>query len=340
MKKPNAEQFLFAANVLADMALFRQEVAKDVKTILVVKLDEIGDMATATHVFSLLKKQYPQAHLTLLCKPFVRDLVANDPHIDIIVTSVDYFNRRYDMVVELRGTWKTLWRSIKHHAKYRVSRAGVRLHHRGKQLHEVSTNFEVIKPLLAPGTVNEEPRLYFSESDRAKVEEFLASHHIGKFAIIHAGARRKLRQWNLDRFALAARYLNESYGMDIVFAGAAEDNGDIDKIQALLPFKSFRFTEGYTLSQFSCLCSKASFYLGNESGPLHIASAFEVPLVSLFGPGVPVVFYPRSPRSAVLHHVLSCNPCDQIHCVHPENPCISRIQVVDVLGKIDEILQQ
>ena len=339
MKKPNAEQFLFAANVLADMVLFRQDVGKDVKSILVVKWDEIGDMATATHVFSLLKKQYPQAYLTLLCKPFVRDLVSSDPNIDVIVTSVDYFNKRYEMVVELRGTWKTLWRSIRHKAKYRVSRAGVRLRNKGRQLHEVTTNFEVVKPLLAPGTVNEAPRLYYSERDRVKVEDFLASNHIGKYAIIHVGARRKLRQWNLDRFALVAQYLRERYGMDIIFAGSAEDNSDIAQVQALLPFASYRFTEGYSLSQFSCLCSKASFYLGNESGPMHIASAFEVPLLGLFGPGVPVVFYPRSPRSAVLHHVLSCNPCDQIHCVHPGNPCISRILVADVLVKVDEILQ-
>lgn len=336
---PNAEQFLFAANVLADKMLFRQKAGNNIRTILVVKWDEIGDMATATHVFSLLKKQYPQAQLTVLCKPFVKDLIENDPHIDKIVTSVDDFNKRYDLVVELRGTWRTLWKSILHKARYRVSRAGVRLRNRGEQQHEVVTNFEVVRPLLAEGTLNEAPRLYYSENDRMRVEEFLISRQIGSFAIIHAGARRKLRQWNLDRFALAAQYLRERYGMDIIFAGSEEDNEDIGKIQALLPFKSYRFTEGYTLSQFSCLCSRASFYLGNESGPMHIASAFGVPLVGLFGPGVPLVFYPRSPRSSVLHHVLSCNPCDQLHCVHPENPCISRILAGDVLIKIDEILQ-
>src|SRR5690606_14559545 len=102
--------------------------------------------------------------------------------------------------------------------------------------------------------------------------------------------------------------------------------------------RSYDITEGFSLSVFSAFCSRASFYLGNESGPMHIASAFDVPLLGLFGPGVPYVFYPQGLKAEVLHHILPCNPCDQIHCVHPENPCISRIEVNDVLRKIDEIM--
>ncbi|MBC7425120.1 MAG: hypothetical protein H7321_01190, partial [Bacteroidia bacterium] len=147
---PSSEQWLFLANSYLSkfFGIKGKSDAEKIKTILVVKLDEIGDMATATHVFKLLKRNYPDSKITLLCKSFNRSLMKNDPNIDEIITNTDEFNKRFDIVVELRGTWKTFFKSILHPPKYRVDRGTVRLRNRGNQLHEVDTNFEIIKPLL------------------------------------------------------------------------------------------------------------------------------------------------------------------------------------------------
>jgi len=340
LKWPSNEQILYAANILANKFFFKQKPESAPQSILIVKWDEIGDMATCTHVFKDLKMAFPQAEISLLCKTFVKNLVENDPHLDHIITDIKDYHKPYELVVELRGTWSTLLTSFRYKSIYRVSRAETRLKNKGKQLHEIDTNFDIIRPLLPGYVKSQNPQLYYSQSDVTIVNEWIALNKIQKFAVLHAGARKKLRQWNLDRFALAAEYLHHTYGFEIVFAGAKEDQKDITIINSYLNFQTFDFTTGFSLSQFSYLCSLADFYLGNESGPMHIASAFNRPLIGLFGPGVPDVFYPRSDRAKVLHHVLSCNPCDQIHCVHPENPCISRIQAVDVLEKIDEILHE
>jgi ADP-heptose:LPS heptosyltransferase len=340
IRLPSNEQLLYIANVLADKLLFRQNISSIPQKILIVKWDEIGDMATSTHVFAIVKTQFPESEITVLCKPFVKSLIEYDPHINHIITDIGSYKQKYDLVIELRGTWSTLIKSIWHKAHYRVSRAEVRLKNKGRQLHEIDTNIEILRPMFTDQTFDVSPTLYYSDVDTAKVREFLTGNGIGRFAVIHAGARRKLRQWNPDRFALAAQYLHEQHGLEIIFAGSEQDREDIGLIRSYLHFNTFDFTGGFSLSQFSCLCSMASFYLGNESGPMHIASAFEVPLIGLFGPGVPYVFYPRSKDSAVLHIILSCNPCDQVHCVHPENPCISRIDTTEVLKKIDEILHK
>src|SRR4051812_47736459 len=107
LKWPSAEQCLYAANILVDKLLFKQQVDIPPRNIMVVKWDEIGDMATATHVFANLKASYPEAELTVLCKPFVKDLVVHDPFIDKIITDIKLYRKRYDLVVELRGTWST-----------------------------------------------------------------------------------------------------------------------------------------------------------------------------------------------------------------------------------------
>ena len=110
LRLPSSEQFLFAANIIADKLLFRQHYDASVKKILIVKWDEIGDMATATHVFKIIKENYTDASITLLCKPFVKSLISNDPNISEIITDINLFNKRFEMVIVLRGTWKTLFR--------------------------------------------------------------------------------------------------------------------------------------------------------------------------------------------------------------------------------------
>ncbi|MDI1232892.1 MAG: glycosyltransferase family 9 protein [bacterium] len=338
IKLPSSEQFLYAANLLVNRLFFKRGYNASITSILVVKLDEIGDMATAAHVFELLKINYPNAKLTVLCKPFVKSLIACDPFIDEIITNVAAYKNSYELVVELRGTWTTLFKSILYKAKYRVARAEVRAANRGKQLHEIATNTAIVAPMFPAVDYAMMPRLYCDKTDEIKVSDFMNQNGLKTFAILHVGARKILRQWPLERFASIATFLKQNYQLDIVFAGTIDDDPQIDVVRQSLNFPTYSFTNGFSLSAFSCLCSKASFYVGNESGPLHIASAFNVPLLGLFGPGVPSVFYPVSANSKVLHHVLKCNPCNQIDCVEPQNPCITRIQVLDAEIAIADLM--
>jgi ADP-heptose:LPS heptosyltransferase len=78
--------------------------------------------------------------------------------------------------------------------------------------------------------------------------------------------------------------------------------------------------------------------VGNESGPLHLACAVNIPSVGIYGPGVKDVFYPWAERSAYVHHILDCNPCDQIHCVFPEQPCIARATEAEVQAAVARVL--
>ncbi|MBL7838226.1 MAG: glycosyltransferase family 9 protein [Bacteroidetes bacterium] len=338
LKLPSNEQILFLANVLLDKVFYARVKSENIRDILVIKWDEIGDMVVATHVFEMLKQKYPQAKIHLICKPFVKPLIAHDPHIDYIATTLHAYNRKFDAVIVLRGTWTTWLKTFKYRPVNRVSRAVVRWANKGKQLHEIDTNAEVVKPLLGQMDKLFWPKLYFSADDEQQVDAFLKQNQLSRFAIVHAGARKKLRQWPLNRFALAVKHLKHKHHLDIVFAGTEEDESDIKIINDQLDFKTASFTRGFSLSQFNALCSKASFYLGNESGPLQIASVFNLPLIGLFGPGVKDVFYPRGAKARVIHPILECNPCDQVHCVRPENPCIQLIDIHEVTGTIDILL--
>lgn len=340
LKKINSETLLYALNVFLEKYYFQSSAKNSISSILVVKWDEIGDMATSTHVFELLKKKYPNAQLTVLCKPFVKPLIINDPFVNHIVCELDAIKRtKFDVVVELRGTWKTLFWSLFNKPQVRVSRAVVRYKNRGNQLHEVKTNFNVLHPLLGKMELIA-PKLYYSENDITEVNVFLEAHQCEKFVLFHVGARKKLRQWNKDRFAFVADHIINQYKLNVIFIGTIEDEDDITEIQSMMKYKSLVFTRNCSLSMLSYLCSQSQMFLGNESGPIHVSACFKSPIIGLYGPGVPHVFYPYSEKAKVFHHVLECNPCNQIHCVKPQNPCISLINVVDVCLEVDKILNQ
>lgn len=355
-----------------------------IRSILVVKWDEIGDMAAAVHVFGTLKAAYPEAELHVLCKPFVSTLIAGDQAIDKVITHIEDWQQRYDVVVELRGTWQTLRKSLSLRTmpKYRVDRGWVRFLQRGAQPHEIVTNERIIRPLVGEGFPISKRRLFPSatevaeakvwtdwaigtdqifgmsssgsadgnlnnsnEKDLAEViSNFPAAAAVSEenangYAILHTGARRELRRWPLERFVALSKWLLLEKNLIPIWVGTGDEESKLDEAFAMgAAGKKWVAPEGSSLLLFHAFIASSKLYVGNESGPLQLADIAEVPLVAIYGPGVPDVFYPQSTRSRVLHEVLDCNPCDQIHCVRPSDRCIDRISLASVQLAVSEVL--
>jgi ADP-heptose:LPS heptosyltransferase len=335
---------------------------------LVVKWDEIGDMAAAVHVFGTLKSAYPEAELHVLCKPFVATLIAGDPAIDKVITNIEDWQKRYDVVVELRGTWQTLRKSLSLGTmpKYRVDRGWVRFLQRGAQPHEVVTNERIIRPLVGEGFPISKRQLFPSNAEIAEAQrwydlalssefsnneysaevdsafplaEAVSINNAAGYAILHTGARRELRRWPLERFVALSKWLLSEKNLIPIWVGTSDEEHQLNAAFGLgAAGKKWVAPEGSSLLSFYAFIASSKLYVGNESGPLQLADIAEVPLVAIYGPGVPHVFYPQSTRSRVLHEVLDCNPCDQIHCVRPSDRCIDRISLASVQLAVTEVL--
>lgn len=339
MKK---EDFIYASSIICSKWINKNKDPQSLlfKSILVIKLDEIGDVVNSLHVFELLKKEYPDAEITLWCKSFIVPLVQSDPHISRVITQKSELNRQYDLVVDLRGTFESIRFALACSPKFRVDRGTIRFRNKynGGQKHEVITNLQIIEPLLKKLPADIKLNIYHSDEDLNLINKFILENKIKKFAVFHCEARRDLRKWDADKFASIAKFVNEKYGFDILFAGDKNDVNAIDKIRSKINFDTLNIAGEFSLSAFAALTSKASLFIGNESGPLHIATASKCKSLGLYGPGVPVTFYPWGLNATYIHHVLDCNPCDQIHCVRPENTCMDLITILEVEQKIAELL--
>lgn len=103
------------------------------------------------------------------------------------------------------------------------------------------------------------------------------------YAVIHPLAASAEKTWPAENFcSLAARI--EASGLEPVFIGAAGED--------LTPFRKWRTVSGASIAEVARLSRDAALFVGNDSGPAHLAAAFGVPEVVLFGPSDAQVWAP------------------------------------------------
>jgi len=125
-------------------------------------------------------------------------------------------------------------------------------------------------------------------------------------AVIHAVAATLEKTWPAANFLAIARELRSAHGMESVFIGGPGDD---------LPAFSgeFRTIVGAPLERTFQLMAGAGLFVGNDSGPAHIAAAFRVPVVVLFGPSDRAVWAPWRTENVVLQaDPITGIPVDQV----------------------------
>ena len=95
------------------------------------------------------------------------------------------------------------------------------------------------------------------------------------YAVIHPTAAARYKTWHPSGFVAVAKHVGDVHGLDPIFIGNSGDD--------MAPFKDFECVIGAPLGDIKSMLSGASLFVGNDSGPAHIAAAFSVPLVVLFG---------------------------------------------------------
>lgn len=331
---------VYLSSMLISSFINRGKDAKSLyfNNILCIKEDEIGDFIYTLPVYSMLRKQYPTAQITVLCKPFGVHLLSHCPDINKATSEYKSLENQYDLIVDLRGTIASTQLAFSKKPIFRLDRGTQRYKNRktGVHPHEMETNWSIIQPIVDASNQDMEPKIHLSAKDQELADAFLKSNQIGRFVIFHTGARRILKKWPLDRVVRIMKWIHQDFGFDCVLAGDATDAKDADEIQSQLDFKLHIAAGKINLLGFAALCEKSELFLGNDSGPLHIATAMGTTSLGLYGPGDPI-FHPRKSNATFLHHILECNPCDQVHCKYKSNPCIQRITIEEVQDKIKSL---
>jgi ADP-heptose:LPS heptosyltransferase len=154
--------------------------------------------------------------------------------------------------------------------------------------------------------------------------------------MIHPGASRIEKAWPAEKFSGLIEKLQGEYGARIVLVGAAGEAALGEIIARPLKEKPLIAIGKTTLGRLTALISMADLFIGNESGPMHIAASLSIPTAAIMS-GVPSLYGPYKTRSRVVQKKLPCWHPWMEHCWCPGNryQCLKEIEVEDVWKELN-----
>jgi ADP-heptose:LPS heptosyltransferase len=265
----------------------------------VIRLRSLGDCVLTTPALDILKRFRPDLHLAVVVEDRFRAIFEENPDIEAILPPGIGPLRgfRPDLCLNFHGGTRSAWMTALSGARFRAGFGHFRsrwaynvripraqeILHLDRTVHTAEHLASAIFYLGAPLAEIPRARLYTRTEPRSSGSE--------PEAIIHPAASTAAKAWPSDRFLAVARHLREC-GIDPLFIGAAGDD--------LTPFREFRAMAGAPLSETKRLLASASLFIGNDSGPAHMAAAFGLPVIVVFGASNPAIWGPWRTASEIV----------------------------------------
>lgn len=277
--------------------------------------------------------------------------------------------RRFDLAIDFHGGPRSAWLTWSSGARRRVGYdiAGrswmyTDLVHRPRGLHprhSVENQWDLlaaVDPAFAGGADRTLDRcvMYVSPEAHAAVAARLTAHTIpadARLVVMHLSAGNPFRRWPESAFAdVAAGLVRQFPDVHIWLTAGPSDQAAVTRVLQLCATRGgasatrIHDTEDLSLAELRASLDHAALYIGGDSGPLHIASTSDVPVVAVFGPTLAERSMPwRSPAlpaEAVVPGPLACRPCDQRVCAPGDFRCLSSIGADDVLSAARRLLER
>jgi len=330
--------------------------------VLVIRFSSIGDIVLTTPVIRCLKQQIPGISLHYFTKATFKDIVANNPYIDKVHYLRDYLSpvidelkkEKFDYVIDLHHNLRTL----------RVKKAlGVKNYSFDKlNLQKwllvnfkinlmpdksiVERYLETVRPL---GVKNDTRGLdyFIPESVKISRDDIPMSHWHGYIACVIGGSyftkKLPVEQW---------KKLCGLVSLPLILIGGPEDREEGSLIAAIDPVKIYNSCGKFSLNESAELVKHAKMVISNDTGFMHIAAAFQKPVISLWGNTSPNMgmfpYYDNNnlkekltSKSIIVENIkLSCHPCSKIgynKCPKGHFKCMKELNMGFIADEIKKV---
>ena len=256
--------------------------------ILFITATRIGDAVLSSGLIKLLSDQIPNARFTIVAGPLAAPLFAHVPGLDRVIVMEKgkgkghWFklwnqvrHRKWGLVVDLRGSATALFLRRDKRAIWKKTP--------GEPVHKVVDAARVLKLESEPPA----PYLYITPEVEALADELLGQG--GPILAVGPAANWIGKVWPIERFAQTAAQLLDKDGPlaggRLLILGGPEDTRMVEELRmASARGRTIDLTGKVDLlTAYACL-KRASLFIGNDSGLMHIAAAAGCPTVGLFGP--------------------------------------------------------
>ena len=213
-------------------------------------------------------------------------------------------------------------------------------------VHIVDKNLALLKGLGLEPPAKPEWAMPDYAPESAEMEKFLEPLKLGRepgrrpFALVNPGATWFTKRWPPERFGQVAAGLIRHHHMPVVATWA----GDEEKAAAEIILKTANSPEAHLapptdLRQLAALCAKASLFVGNDTGPLHMAVAVGTRSVAVFGASDPLRNGPFGREHRIQAGGPECQPCWKKTCAREDLACLMWVTPEKVLESCGRLLE-
>ncbi len=322
---------------LGDWAYRHTETAgRKIRKIGIFQTSFIGDSVLTTPLIQKTKKLFPDTQIVVITRPQTEDIFKPLPEVsEVILNDKRGWNK-------IAGVWKTA-RAIKKsgmdillvpHRSFRsaliawLSRVPIRIGFTSSEgwflytktvpfnwmIHDAERNLSLLQGIAKEKFGGEKLTMSFTPSAEENVARLLKDFNLeGKKLVgIHAGSAWPTKCWPQEYFVELISKLQTELGVQVVLVGGGKKDADLgEKICQLSQGHAASLCGKTSLADLMALMKHLSLFITNDSGPMHIATAFDVPTLAIFGPTTRELgFFPYGEGHRVLEvKDLPCRPC-------------------------------
>ena len=361
----------YKAPELGDWAYKNTEMeGKKINKIGIFQTSFIGDSVLTTPLIQKTAKLFPEAKIVVITRPQTEDIFRPMPEVsEIILNEKKGLN-------QILGVWKTAKAIQKSgidillvpHRGFRsaliawLSGVPVRIGFTSSEgrffytktvpfswmIHDAERNLSLLHGIVKENFKAEKLNMQYAPSAEENVARLMKDFNLeGKTLIgVHPGSAWPTKCWPFENYVdLVSRIETELHLQTVIIGGGQKDADLGEKLCQLSQGHTANLCGKTSLADLMALMKHFKLFITNDSGPMHIATAFNVPTLAIFGPTTRELgFFPYGQGHRVIEvKGLSCRPC-ALHggkaCPKEHFKCMRLITVDDVFKNVKEMLQE
>jgi heptosyltransferase II len=335
-----------------------------IKRILVRGPNWLGDAVMCEPALRGLRSLFPDAQIALLVKPAVADLFAGHPALTRVLTydsegphaglsgkwalAGQLRRQSFDLAVLFQNAFEAAFLAFLAGVPRRYGYATdgrnlllsdpVAVPDRRTPVHQVHYYWDVLGPLGLTGDPSAPELVVFPEEEQTMARRFEQGGLTATDVVVginpgstYGGAKRWLPERYAEvteRLCRTIRESREQHVAVVIFGAKGEERLGQD-IAAHLSFPSLVLSGATTIRELMAAVKRCAMLLTNDTGPMHIASAFQVPVVAIFGPTDWRTTSPFGRAHKIVRQPVDCAPCLLRECPI-DHRCMTRVTVDQV----------
>jgi heptosyltransferase II len=318
----------------------------------------IGDAVMSEPALSAIRQAFPKADITLLVKPAIAELFQQHPAIDHLLVyehrgrharlsgkwalGSELRRGRFDVAILFQNAFEAALLAFlagipRRYGYGTDGRAfllsdAITAPNRTALAHQTQYYLDLLRPLgITP--LPAAPRLFVSDSEEERMTQRLMEAGIQateRLIGINPGSTYgSAKRWLPERFAQAADRMVEQFGGRVVIVGAAGEEALGQAIAEKMLSKPVVLSGRTSIRELMSIIKRCRLFITNDTGPMHIAAAFGVPVVAIFGSTDFRTTSPFGETHQIVRQPVECSPCLLRECPI-DHRCMTGVTVEQV----------